>query len=270
MRTLPFKIIFAGLINALIVHSTHGQGELEFSSRELSSTEVELFCKNSGPGSYSVRVDFNLTNMTSSRDDNSVFVVPSGEEISFAVLTATGGKWKYGFSSDYVQGDVYAVHDEQHIYHLPHAGGRDVRIMQGYGGSFSHTASNALDWDLEEGSPILCVRDGIVVDVRQDSQHGCMHPRCIDAANFIKIEHSDGTIADYAHLQYQGSEVQEGDSVSAGQLIGFSGNTGWSSGPHLHLKIFVSTFDARPTGIRTRFHTSRGARYLEEGQTYRF
>ena len=62
-------------------------------------------------------------------------------------------------------------------------------------------------------------------------------PKFEPYGNFIKIYHGDGTIGSYVHLKRNGSIVEKGDKIEKGQLIGFSGNTGWSSGPHLHFMV---------------------------------
>ncbi|EKS00485.1 peptidase, M23 domain protein, partial [Leptospira mayottensis 200901122] len=51
------------------------------------------------------------------------------------------------------------------------------------------------------------------------------------------ILHKDGSIAEYAHLKHKGISVQIGQIVQTGERIGFSGNTGFSSAPHLHFHV---------------------------------
>jgi murein DD-endopeptidase MepM/ murein hydrolase activator NlpD len=59
-------------------------------------------------------------------------------------------------------------------------------------------------------------------------------------SNFIRILHGDGTMALYAHLKPEGVLVRAGQSVSVGQEIGLSGNTGFSTAPHLHFVVQVN------------------------------
>ena len=56
-------------------------------------------------------------------------------------------------------------------------------------------------------------------------------------ANVVRILHDDGTYAIYAHLNWNSIRVRPGDRVSRGQYIADSGNTGFSSGPHLHFAV---------------------------------
>ena len=56
-------------------------------------------------------------------------------------------------------------------------------------------------------------------------------------ANHVRILHDDGSMAVYAHLQPESVVVRAGARVRAGQQIGSSGNTGFSTGPHLHFAV---------------------------------
>ncbi len=89
--------------------------------------------------------------------------------------------------------------------------------------------------------------------------------------NFIYILHDDGTVGQYAHLEENGILVNEGVFVKQGQLIGKSGNTGYSTTPHLHFVVTKRNVNVPPIGgaflfISTNFYMSDGEpRVLTEG-----
>jgi murein DD-endopeptidase MepM/ murein hydrolase activator NlpD len=118
------------------------------------------------------------------------------------------------------------------------------RIDQGYGGSFSHVdAENryAVDFAAQIGTPVLAAREGVVMQVESDfSRAGLKLEKYGGRANLIRIVHADGTMAVYAHLKVGGVLVRVGQRVRAGQQIGLSGNTGFTTGPHLHFAVQVN------------------------------
>lgn len=71
--------------------------------------------------------------------------------------------------------------------------------------------------------------------------------------NEIEIRHSDGSFSSYSHLFYNSSFVKIGDKVKQGQLIGLSGNTGWSSEPHLDFCVFKKTKKWKIKTIKIKF-----------------
>ena len=122
---------------------------------------------------------------------------------------------------------------------MPFAAGSEVTVMQGNHGYFSHTGSSvyAVDWDVPEGTEVVAVRGGLVLDLYEESDSGCAEASCADQANYVVVDHGDGTFGQYWHLQQGGALVEIGDLVGRGDVLGLSGNTGWSTDPHLHLQV---------------------------------
>ncbi|WP_372652763.1 M23 family metallopeptidase [Halobacteriovorax sp.] len=109
-----------------------------------------------------------------------------------------------------------------------------------WNGKYSHKPplEYGLDFDLKVGTPIRAARKGIVFKVKSDSNKSGADRSYLKDANYIKIKHSDNTYALYAHLKYQGVIVKENQKVEENELIGYSGNTGFSDSPHLHFEIY--------------------------------
>lgn len=165
------------------------------------------------------------------------------EQFLFSLApTTVRGRIGYSLVYTFALGDPEtAEHDDEYLYLFPFAHGSKHRLTQGYNGSFSHFGENqyAVDFDLDEGTPVYAARGGRVVRVKEDSRVGGPSMAYADRGNLVMIAHDDGTFGNYVHLRYRGAEVAVGDTVAAGDLIGYSGNTGVSSGPHLHFDVRV-------------------------------
>ena len=98
---------------------------------------------------------------------------------------------------------------------------------------------NALDFPMSEGTQIYSALNGIIIEVKSDSNIGGSDESLRDSGNLIRIQHENGEYSEYVHLKYKGSLVKEGDKVSKGQLIGYSGTTGFTSYPHLHFGVYI-------------------------------
>ncbi|MBE8303922.1 M23 family metallopeptidase, partial [Leptospira borgpetersenii] len=97
-------------------------------------------------------------------------------------------------------------------------------------------------------------------------QSGGIHPSFKDKANFIQILHKDGSIAEYAHLKYKSVFVQIGQIIQTGDKIALSGNTGFSSAPHLHFHVLRPSIDFQTLeSFPTSFETDEGV--LDELKT---
>ena len=164
-------------------------------------------------------------------------------------------------------------HDDSHAYLMPFEHGQRYRLDQGYEGEFTHHGENkyALDFAMEEGTPVHAARSGTVIEVKEDSSRGGASTAYAQEANYIFVLHGDGSIGNYVHLERGGAHVEPGDEVEAGEQIGLSGDTGQSSGPHLHFDVRIPTRDGRMQSIPTRFKHHDGTTVdgdLEEGRYY--
>lgn len=163
--------------------------------------------------------------------------------------------------ADAARGDAHEIdHDDDHLYAFPYAPGRSFRIMQGYGSRFSHAGSEAyaIDFEMPEGTGVHAARSGVVLRTEESNTIGCFEAGCGRFANFIVILHNDGTTGEYYHLQKDGVFVEPGDSVARGELIGRSGNTGYSMSPHLHFAVYRETADGDSQSVPIRFQSAAG------------
>jgi murein DD-endopeptidase MepM/ murein hydrolase activator NlpD len=153
-----------------------------------------------------------------------------------------------------------AQHDDEHLYRLPYADGESYRVLQGFGSRFSHrgTEQYAVDFKMSVGTPVHAARGGVVARVIESNDKGCWEDGCGQYANFIVVMHDDGTTGEYYHLQQNGSLVDVGQRVEAGQHIGFSGNTGHTALPHLHFAVYRATRGARSQSIPISFISEDG------------
>ena len=96
---------------------------------------------------------------------------------------------------------------------------------------------HAIDFLCEERTLVYAAAEGVVVKVVNDKKEGGPDFPLTDAGNEILIKHSNEEFSHYAHLKYHGVKVKVGDKVKTGCLLGNSGNTGFSYGPHLHFSV---------------------------------
>ena len=160
--------------------------------------------------------------------------------------------------------------DSSYIYSLPFENRKKVFLVQGYESKlFSHKNERALDFKVKKGTRVCAARSGVVVSLREDSDKGGLKKENLSDGNYVSIQHSDGSVAHYWHLQKDGAIANVGDTVKTGQCIALSGNTGYSSFPHLHFEVQGYDASGNYKQLATRFRTNKGIIYLRPGKFYK-
>jgi murein DD-endopeptidase MepM/ murein hydrolase activator NlpD len=159
--------------------------------------------------------------------------------------------------------------DSSYIFSLPFENKKKVFLIQAYDSKMSHKGEFALDFKVKKKTKICAARDGIVIAARKDSEKGGLKPENISDGNYISIQHYDGSVAHYWHLIKNGVLINVGDAITKGQVIGLSGNTGYSAFPHLHFEVVGDDGTGNTRQLATRFYTNKGIIYLRPAHFYR-
>ncbi len=156
----------------------------------------------------------------------------------------------------YLPGDPAAQPDIDYVYRAPFSAGNSFEITQTYPQSITHRTRDsmyAVDLAMPVGTDIVAARDGVVFDVASNNYKGGVdRSEYAELANIVRILHDDGTFAVYAHLNWNSIRVRPGERVRAGQYIADSGNTGFTSGPHLHFAV-LRNVGMRVDSLRVNF-----------------
>ena len=218
--------------------------------------------------------DMKVQNLTAGHPLPYTVTVPPRQVTEVFTLSPVdpSAKWEYSYTNYYKLGSNCAQHDDSYLYQLPYEPGTKFKVTQGYNGKFSHIGANqyAIDWQMPEGTLVHAARGGIVVRVKSDSDRGGSSMDYDRYNNYVLVRHADGTLGHYCHLQKGGCLVKVGQTVATGQAIAHSGNTGFSSGPHLHFCVFKTKNGRERISLPVQFRTSdQNGITLTAGHTYR-
>lgn len=262
------------LLGALLALTVSGQSEsnpIHIFQKPTGDGGFAYFAQNKDFSPYQLQIDFTeLQNLQPSTPIPFYQVIYPGEPEKLFELKPQG-KSSTSFKSQYqmAMGDPDVQVNEEFGYLLPFEHNKPYILIQGANGAYTHQGKNAFDFIMEEGTKVCASRAGQVVAVKEDSKIGGSDISFMKHGNRITILHDDGSYADYVHLKYQGSLVTPGQMVAAGEVIGYSGNTGWSTKPHLHFQVYK----AIKFGIQTlpaKFQlTAKLKAHLKELKTYK-
>ncbi|WP_286979107.1 M23 family metallopeptidase [Pseudomonas sp.] len=217
-----------------MVEKLDNQVKLEVKKHQAGET---LIVRNDLYAPVQIRLNLsNLSNVTGVSEGPIEWILQPRSKIRLATLAALDPTkpFKYKTSLNYALGDPRLL-PTQKKYPLPWRGG-PFRLSQGANGKYSHFTPKgryALDIAMPVGTPIVAARGGVVVKTENQQSGRGNNP----SGNYVRVLHSDGTMGVYLHLKKGSVKVHEGQHVSTGSLLALSGNTGNSSGPHLHFVV---------------------------------
>jgi murein DD-endopeptidase MepM/ murein hydrolase activator NlpD len=203
-----------------------------------------LYIVNQTAGPAQVWIEFTRQeNLRFSQPGPYEWVVPAfAEQLVLQLQPAEANRtWAYEWIYRSVPGEPVRLADVgQPELGLPFRGGPFL-ISQGFMGEASHKqhkeAHFAVDIPMPDGTPIVAVKAGVVMEVERNFSRSGWSEEYADEANYVRLLHEDETMSVYAHLAPDKVEVVAGQSVRRGQLLGYSGSTGFSTGPHLHFVL---------------------------------
>ncbi|MBJ7543550.1 M23 family metallopeptidase [Rhodomicrobium udaipurense] len=122
---------------------------------------------------------------------------------------------------------------------------RGARLTSGFGWRkhpLLHTLRlhSGVDWAGPIGTPIYAAGNGVIETAERNGNYG----------NYVRIRHANGYKTAYAHMLRFAQGVATGVKVRQGQVIGYLGNTGMSTGPHLHYEVLINNRFTNPLSIK--------------------
>lgn len=185
----------------------------------------------------------NLVNVAASVEPTGIVTLPPRSETTLTVVEKQNRNQTMSLSSEFqfLPGDPEAVHSPEGPYRLPFALATSFPVSQAYPDRITHldpSSEHAVDFSMPIGTPIYAARGGIVIEVASDFFDSGLDPS-VDGprANVVRVLHDDGTMSLYAHLSWNSIRVVPGERVTRGEYLADSGNTGFSTGPHLHFVV---------------------------------
>lgn len=211
---------------------------------EKIGSNFQIIAHNRGHAPVSVLLTLNsVENISADQSFPLAVVVRANSDTTLVTIRAANPARSLRFStqSHFMPGNFRTRHEPNATYRLPFADGLSFVISQAPGGPVAtHNtpeSEQAVDFTMPEGTPIVAARSGIVIAAEGHNQFGSKDPAMLSMANHVRILHADESIATYGHLAPSGVQVGVGQRVTTGTVIGRSGNTGYSSGPHLHFVV---------------------------------
>jgi len=232
-----FEESMATAVNDLLVHKIALEGDMEAKEKEQKNLEA-----------YQSRLSDQKTIVDQNRaEKNALLQKTKNQESSYKSILAEKERLKAAFEKDILnyESQIKIALDPNAF---PTSGSGvlawpldTVHITQYFGttafslsGAYNGSGHNGLDMGTPVGTPVKAVLSGTV----QGTGNTDAYPGCYSYGKWVLIKHYNGLSTLYAHFSL--IKVSAGQTVTTGDIIGYSGNTGYSTGPHLHFGVYAS------------------------------
>ena len=208
------------------------EGDIELVAQNTYFAPIQLAFRLAGMENVAEDTPHDGFKVLPPRSETQLLVV--GEAVQHATMS-----FEYEFQ--FLPGEPGAEHRPDQPYRLPIALSSTVRVSQAYPETVTHgdpSSQHAVDFVMPVGTNVFAARGGMVIEVASDFfENGTDLNADGPRANVVRVLHDDGTMSLYAHLNWNSIRVKPGQHVARGEYLADSGNTGFSTGPHLHFVV---------------------------------
>ena len=245
-------------------------------AKQTKAQQNEIIAINNSPYIISFYINITGNNISSKVKFPKVLTIKANKQNSIAILRSKDPQKNslFKFQYSWVYGD-YFLKPRNFSYRLPYKKHSSYLVGQGFDTKATHSGLNkyAIDWNMDENTEIYAARSGYVIEIEQSHKDSGTSKEYLDKANYIKIMHKDGSVGVYAHLAYQGVKVKLNSYIYQGDFLGYSGNTGFSTGAHLHFHVAKAEIKGNIMTERTiaiRFSNCNNINFIpQEGKKYK-
>lgn len=231
-----------------------------FIETKVVNDNINVYVVNKNLFDVTFKYDAHYTNLLSLENLPIKGRVKAKKKKLIAKFMHLNGRYQLKSRFSWTVGSKISFHNDKYLYRLPYQIGTTKPVTQGFNGVFSHRGNSkyAVDFGMKVGTKVFAAREGIVTHLKKNGKNGGPKKKFLDEANYITIRHPDGTYGKYTHLIHNGIIVKVGQRIKRGQLIGYSGNTGYTSGPHLHFIVFKGDKHNNRESIPIKFISKNG------------
>ncbi len=217
---------------------------LEFNKKETEIAERKLINFRSELSDQKKIVDYNK------REKNQLLYITKNKESNYVKLLAKKKKLR-----DEVLNEISSLESQLKIEIDPNSIPQSaygvlkwplakIRITQYFGKThfstknsqvYSGHGHNGVDFRASPGTKVMAALGGVV---KGTGDTDSIPPKCYSYGRWVLIQHNNGLSTIYAHLSL--IKVIKGETVNTGEVIGYSGNTGYTTGPHLHFGVYAT------------------------------
>ncbi|MCC9620060.1 M23 family metallopeptidase [Thalassospira sp. MA62] len=167
-------------------------------------------------------------------------------DILYASMTLSGNEVRlYSYTDSHGDTDYYNQDGESYRRALMRTPINGARLSSGFGKRkhpiLGYTKMHkGIDFAAPRGTPIFAAGNGTISRIGRNGGYG----------NYIRIRHNDSYDTAYAHMKGFAKGLTQGSRVKQGDVIGYVGTTGRSTGPHLHYEILKNNAQVNPISVK--------------------